>query len=108
MDASSRPRSVQEVFGTPPQTFGARPVRVREEPRDANKIEHEHYMEKLDSWMFPALRRVEDPTVGDFERAFHKFEHDYFEDDDGFLQMAIDATTPQHTRMVMASARFLK
>lgn len=105
MHASSpSPQSQQD----PAASFSARPVRVRAAPRDGNKIEHEHYMEKLDNWMFPALQRVENPRVVDFELAFHKFEREYFEEDDGFLKFAIDATTPKPLRMVMASARFLE
>lgn len=101
--------SPQELSGTPPPSFQTRPVRIRDSPRADHKVEHEHYMEKIDNWLLPALQRFEDPNVRDFEAAFHKFERDYFEDDaDGFLKMVIDATTPVSRRMVMASARFLQ
>ncbi len=108
----------QRTFGRNTVATGALflkdPVTVRNSPNDALTIDDPYYMEKLDSAFFERLKKVSDPTLGDFRRLFFAFEQE-FEDDlnetgpmMGTMYMAtLEAKLSVDERMRIASSRYL-
>lgn len=89
-------------------SIARKPLTVREQlvANSFNVSGLEHYLERMDLSVYNALKRMQNPTVRDFETLFHKFEVEYFMSHPAILRVAANMIIPHHQRMLKALSRY--
>jgi len=95
--------------------FSSDPITVRNSPNEASTIDDRYYMEKLDRNFFERLKKVSNPTLGNFRRLFFEFEQEFEDELDESMPMMGSAYMMELSdhfsvdeRMRIASSRYLR
>ena len=88
--------------------LSAKPIRIRDKPREESKIEDDYYMNKCDGYVHYRLKDIESPKVADFERVFAEFEQTFLESPDmhPLYQFCLNDMCSPPSRMLMALHRY--
>lgn len=90
-------------------TDNARPIRIRDAPREESKIDDHYYMSKCDLYVHDRLKRTDSPKVDDFERVFKEFEESFLKSPDmhPLYQLCLDDMCSPPSRKDMAFSRYI-